>query len=205
VVAVVRMDSPDGLVEVSRALATGGVHFVEITMTVPSALDVIRKAVDDLDDTDVYIGAGTVLDGTTATAAMAAGARFIVSPGFDWEALQACQEMGVPYIPGALTPTEVLNAWKHGAAVVKIFPADIGGPEFISSLREPLPQIELMPTKGIDFQTAGRFIKAGAIAVGVGSALVSKEDVNAHAYHKITENARRFVEIVRTARKVEKK
>jgi 2-dehydro-3-deoxyphosphogluconate aldolase / (4S)-4-hydroxy-2-oxoglutarate aldolase len=200
VVAVIRTDNPGDLVAVSRALAAGGVKFVEITMTVPGALEIIRDAVAELKDTDVFIGAGTVLDAPTARAAIIAGAQFVVGPGFDAEMIRVCNTYGVAVMPGALTPNEVIQAWRAGADVVKIFPADIGGPDYLKTLKEPLPQVELLPTKGVDFNTAAAFIKAGAIAVGTGSALVNKSLMAAKQYATITENAEKFIRIVREAK-----
>jgi 2-dehydro-3-deoxyphosphogluconate aldolase/(4S)-4-hydroxy-2-oxoglutarate aldolase len=205
VVAVIRTDTPNDLVAVARALLRGGVRFVEITMTVPGALAIIAEAAAQLKGEGVHIGAGTVLDGATARAAVQAGASFVVSPGFDLETIRVCQTYGVLCMPGALTPTEVLHAWKNGADVVKIFPADIGGPEYIKTLKEPLPQIELMPTKGVNFETAGAFLKSGAIAVGAGSTLVSRELIAARNYEQITANAAKFSAIVKASKPGTKK
>jgi 2-dehydro-3-deoxyphosphogluconate aldolase/(4S)-4-hydroxy-2-oxoglutarate aldolase len=200
IVAVIRTESPGDLVAVARALSDGGVRFVEITMTTPGALDIIRDAVAQLKDANVFIGAGTVLDAETARAAIIAGAHFVVGPTFDPEVVRVCKTYGVLVMLGALTPQEILNAWKQGADVVKVFPANIGGPGYIKTIKEPLPQIELLPTKGVDLNTAGAFLKAGAIAVGVGSALVSKALMSAKDYVRITENARKFSQIVREAK-----
>ncbi len=200
VVAVIRTENPGDLVAVARALHKGGIKFVEITMTIPGALEIIREATAQLKDTDMCVGVGTVLDSETARAAILAGAVFVVGPAFDAEVVRICNTYGVVVMPGALTPTEVVNAWKSGADVVKIFPGDMGGPDYLKTLKEPLPQIELMPTKGVDFETAPAFIKAGAIAVGTGSCLVNKALMAAKDYAKITENAERFIRIVREAR-----
>ena len=166
VVAVIRTESQTDLVSVAKALSDGGVKFIEITMTIPGALDIIRDASAQLKGTDIYIGVGTVLDAPTARAAILAGAQFVVGPAFDAEMIRVCNTYGVVVMPGALTPTEIVQAWKNGADVVKIFPADIGGPGYLKAIKEPLPQVELLPTKGIDFSTAAAYIKAGAIAVG---------------------------------------
>jgi 2-dehydro-3-deoxyphosphogluconate aldolase / (4S)-4-hydroxy-2-oxoglutarate aldolase len=200
VVAVIRTENPGDLVAVSRALAAGGVKFVEITMTVPGALEIIRDAVAQLRDADVFIGAGTVLDAPTARSAIIAGAQFVVGPGFDAEMIRVCNTYGIAVMPGAFTPGEVIRAWRAGADVVKIFPADIGGPDYLKTLKEPLPQVELLPTKGVDFDTVAAFIKAGAIAVGTGSALVNKSLMAAKQYSTITDNAEKFTRIVREAR-----
>jgi 2-dehydro-3-deoxyphosphogluconate aldolase/(4S)-4-hydroxy-2-oxoglutarate aldolase len=200
IVAVIRTETPGDLVTVAGALYEGGVQFIEITMTTPGALDIIHGAVAQLKGTKMYIGAGTVLDGETARAAILAGAHFVVGPAFDADVVRVCHTYGVPVMPGALTPQEIFTAWRNGADVVKVFPGDIGGPSYIKSIKEPLPQIELLPTKGVDFNTAGAFIKAGAIAVGTGTALVSKALMAAKDYAKITENAQKFSQIVREAR-----
>jgi 2-dehydro-3-deoxyphosphogluconate aldolase / (4S)-4-hydroxy-2-oxoglutarate aldolase len=199
-VAILRTETPDDLVAISRALVEGGVKFVEITMTVPGALEIIRDAVAQLKGTEVYIGAGTVLDAQTARVAIIAGAQFIVSPGFDAETVKVCNTYGIPVMPGAFTPHEILQAWKAGADVVKVFPADIGGPGYLKALKEPFPQIELLPTKGVDFDTAAAYIKAGVIAVGAGSCLVNKALIAAKDFAQITANAKRFVQIVREAK-----
>jgi 2-dehydro-3-deoxyphosphogluconate aldolase / (4S)-4-hydroxy-2-oxoglutarate aldolase len=200
VVAVIRTENPQDLAAVAKALSDGGVHFVEITLTVPGAIEIIRDAVAQLKGTEAVIGAGTVLDAQSTRSAILAGAQFIVSPAFDPETVKLCNTYGVVVMPGAFTPHEILQAWKGGADVVKIFPADIGGPGYLKTVKEPLPQIELLPTKGIDFDTAAAYIKAGAIAVGTGSALVNKTLIAAKEYSRITENAKRFIEIVRQAR-----
>jgi 2-dehydro-3-deoxyphosphogluconate aldolase / (4S)-4-hydroxy-2-oxoglutarate aldolase len=200
VVAIIRTENPEDLVSVSKALGNGGVNFVEITMTIPGALEIIRDAVAQLKDTGVYIGVGTVLDAQTARAAIIAGAQFVVSPGFDPETVRVCNTYGVVVMPGAFTPNEILQAWKGGADVVKVFPADIGGPDYLKTIKEPLPQIELLPTKGVDFGTAAAYIKAGAIAVGTGSALVNKALIAARNYTQITDNAKKFAQIVREAK-----
>lgn len=200
VVAVIRTENPSDLVAVCRALGEGGVRFVEITMTVPGALAIIQEATRQLRDGQTFIGVGTVLDAETARAAILAGAHFVVGPCFDAGVVRVCQTYGVAVMPGALTPTEVVNAWKGGADVVKIFPGDIGGPGYIKALKEPLPQVELLPTKGVDFETAGAFIKAGAIAVGTGTALVTKALMAAKDYAGISQNAARFVKLVKEAK-----
>jgi 2-dehydro-3-deoxyphosphogluconate aldolase/(4S)-4-hydroxy-2-oxoglutarate aldolase len=201
VVAILRTENPSDLVAVSKALADGGIKFVEITLTVPGALQIIRDAVSELKGTGVYIGAGTVLDAETARAAILAGAQFVVGPGFDADMVRICNAYSIPVMPGAITPTEIMHAWKSGADVIKIFPADnMGGPDFLKTIKEPLPQVELLPTKGVDMNTAANYIKAGAIAVGVGSAVVNKALMAAKDYATITANAKKIVQIVREAR-----
>ena len=201
VVAVIRADNPDDLVDVGRALRQGGVQFVEITMTVPGAIAVIERAAAALRNDDVYIGAGTVLDAETARLAILAGAAFVVSPVFRPGIVEMCQRYSVAVMPGALTPTEVLTAWEAGADVVKIFPAGVGGPRLFKDLKGPFPQIEIMPTGGVDRETAPAFIKAGACAVGVGGELVGKPLIAARDFGRITRNAADFVALVEAARK----
>src|SRR5664279_302936 len=157
VVAVIRADKAEDLVEVGRALRQGGVKFIEITMTVPGALAVIEKATKALASEDVYIGAGTVLDSETARAAILAGANYVVSPVFRPDIVAACKRYSVAVMPGAMTPTEVLNAWEAGADVVKIFPAGVGGPQFFKDLKGPFPHIEIMPTGAVDRETGPAF------------------------------------------------
>jgi len=201
VVAVIRTENPEDLVSVAKALAQGGIQFVEITMTVPGAIEIIRDATSQLKGMDLYIGAGTVLDAMTARAAIIAGAAFVVGPGFAPDIAEICRTYGITYAPGALTPQEIITAWKGGADVVKVFPADnMGGPGYLKAIKEPLPQIELMPTKGVNLDTAASYIKAGAIAVGAGSAMVGKALIVAKDYAGITENAKKFSKIVREAK-----
>jgi 2-dehydro-3-deoxyphosphogluconate aldolase/(4S)-4-hydroxy-2-oxoglutarate aldolase len=201
VVAVIRADKAEDLVEVGRALRQGGVKFIEITMTVPGALAVIEKATKALASEDVYIGAGTVLDSETARAAILAGANYVVSPVFRPDIVATCKRYSVAVMPGAMTPTEVLNAWEAGADVVKIFPAGVGGPQFFKDLKGPFPHIEIMPTGAVNRDTVSKFIKAGACAVGVGGELVGKPLIAARDFATITRNAADFVALVAEARK----
>lgn len=200
VVAVIRADNPGDLIEISKALRKGGVKFIEITMTVPRALEVIQEAVSRLKDDDVFIGAGTVLDPETARAAILAGAQFIVGPTFNQATVELCNSYGIAVMPGAFTPLEILNAWQSGGDIIKVFPAGVGGPQFFKDIKGPLPQIDLMPTGGVDLETAPQFIKAGACAVGVGGALVGKKLIESRNYQVITENAQKFIKIVREAK-----
>ncbi len=200
VVAVIRADRAEDLIDVSRALRQGGVKFVEITMTVPGALGVIEKATAALKGDEVYIGAGTILDAATARLAILAGACYVVSPAFRPDVITMCKRYAVPVMPGAMTPTEVLGAWEAGADVVKVFPAGIGGPQFFKDLKGPFPFVELMPTGAVNRQTAPQFIKAGACAVGVGGELVGKPLIEARDFATITQNAKDFIAIVREAK-----
>jgi 2-dehydro-3-deoxyphosphogluconate aldolase / (4S)-4-hydroxy-2-oxoglutarate aldolase len=195
VVAVVR--SPDGqqLVEVARALADGGVTVVEITMTVPDALDVVRQVRRALGDR-LLLGAGTILDTETARTALLAGAEYLVAPTLNLEVIRLCQRYDKLVMPGAFTPTEILAAWEAGADIVKVFPADVLGPAFFKALRGPLPQIRLMPTGGVDLKTAADFLRAGACCLGVGGQLVDPKTVAAGDFDRIRNLARQYMAVV---------
>ncbi len=201
VVAVIRAQSAGDLADVGRALRAGGVQFLEITMTVPGALGAVEKAVSALQDEDVNIGVGTVLDAETARLAILAGAQYIVTPVFRPSIVETCRRYGVAVMPGAFSPTEVLGAWEAGGDVVKIFPAGTGGPQYFKDLQGPLGHIDLMPTGGVNRETAPRFIRAGACAVGVGGELASKELIAARDYDTITKNAADFITLVAQAKK----
>jgi 2-dehydro-3-deoxyphosphogluconate aldolase/(4S)-4-hydroxy-2-oxoglutarate aldolase len=199
IVAVVRSETSEPLVKVVEALALGGVTAAEITFTVPDAIEVIRQVRRAVGNS-LVLGAGTVLDSETARAAILAGAEYIVSPIVNVDVIRLCRRYDKVVMPGALTPTEVVSAWESGADVVKIFPADLGGPPYLKALRGPLPQIRLMPTGGVDLSTAGSFINAGACCLGVGSSLVDPKSVASGDFAAIRELAAQFVAIVRQAR-----
>jgi 2-dehydro-3-deoxyphosphogluconate aldolase / (4S)-4-hydroxy-2-oxoglutarate aldolase len=199
IVAVVRADTSEPLVKVAKALAQGGVTAIEVTFTVPGAIDVIRQVSHQLGDS-IALGAGTVLDAETARAAILAGAEYIVAPTLNHEVIRLCRRYDKAVMPGALTPTEILAAWESGADIVKVFPADVGGPAYLKALRGPLPQIRLMPTGGVDLTTAESFLKAGACCLGVGSALVDPKAVATGDFAQIRDLAARFAAIVRQHR-----
>jgi len=199
VIPVVRASSPEEAVQVVEAIMAGGLPVLEITMTVPGAVQVIKELVKGFDD--AIVGAGTVLDAETARACIEAGAQFIVSPALNLDTIACCRELDVAVMPGALTPTEVVSAWNAGADLVKVFPAGaLGGASYIKSLKAPLPQIDLVPTGGVTLANAGAFIEAGAAAVGVGVDLVDTKAIRAGQPEKITEAARAFIEAVSNAR-----
>jgi 2-dehydro-3-deoxyphosphogluconate aldolase / (4S)-4-hydroxy-2-oxoglutarate aldolase len=200
IVAVVRSPDSQQLVEVTRALADGGVSVVEITMTVPGALDVVRQVRQALGDR-ILLGAGTILDSETARAALLAGAEYLVSPTVNLEVIRLCQRYDKLVMPGAFTPTEILSAWEAGADIVKVFPAEVLGPAFFKAMSGPLPQIRLMPTGGVDLTTAAEFLKAGACCLGVGSQLIEPKTVAARNFDRIRELARQYVGIVTETRK----
>lgn len=199
IVAVVRFAEPGPLVEVMRALADGGVTVAEVTFTVPNAIEVIREAKRHLGDR-VLLGAGTVLDPETARAAILAGAEFLVSPCVNLDVIKLCRRYDKLAMPGAFTPTEIVAAWEAGADIVKVFPADVVGSAFFKAMRGPLPQVKLMPTGGVDLTTAGEFLKAGAVCLGVGSQMVEPQAVAARDFHRITQLAKQYIEIVKKHR-----
>jgi 2-dehydro-3-deoxyphosphogluconate aldolase/(4S)-4-hydroxy-2-oxoglutarate aldolase len=198
-IPVIRARSADEAAQAVDAIQAGGVSVLEITMTVPGAVELIREVARRA--TDALVGAGTVLDPETATSCIEAGARFVVSPALNLDTIATCREAGIAVIPGALTPTEVVTAWNAGADLVKVFPAGaVGGPSYIKALKAPLPQIDLVPTGGVNLKTAGDFIRAGAAALGVGSDLVDLAALRRGEASVLSERARQFVEVVRDAR-----
>ena len=199
VVAVIRLQEPARLRAVIDAIAAGGVRALEVTMTVPRAIELIAEIAPTLPK-GFLIGAGTVLDGPTATRAANARAHFIVSPVFRKAVITAAHVRDVPAMPGCMTPTEILEAWDAGADIVKVFPATTLGPGFLKDVRAPLPDVRLMPTGGVTIENAGDWIRAGAVAVGVGSALLDSAAIAAGRYSVLEENARKIVANVAAAR-----
>jgi len=201
VIPVVRATTADEAMRAIDAIREGGIAVLEITMTVPGAVSVIEQVAKRFGN-DALVGAGTVLDAETAKACISAGAQFIVSPALNFDTIAYCREHDVAVMPGALTPTEVVQAWNAGADFVKVFPAGaVGGAGYIKSLKAPLPQIELVPTGGVSLMTAADFISAGAAALGVGTDLVDLKAIREGQAASITDRAKQFVEIVRQARK----
>jgi 2-dehydro-3-deoxyphosphogluconate aldolase/(4S)-4-hydroxy-2-oxoglutarate aldolase len=199
IVAVVRSESSEPLIKVIRALADGGVTAAEVTFTVPDAVDVIRQARREVGDA-VVLGAGTVLDPETARAAILAGAEYIVAPTLNLDVIRLCHRYDKAVMPGAFSPTEILTAWEAGADVVKVFPADVGGPAYLKAIRGPLPQIRLMPTGGVDLTTAEKFLGAGACCLGVGSALVDPKAIVSNDFARIRDLAFQYASIIRNFR-----
>lgn len=199
IVAIIR--APDGrqLAEVAEALLAGGVSVMEVTFTVPQAHRVLEQLSSRLGD-KVLLGAGTVLDTETARIALLAGAEFIVSPVVNLDVIRLCRRYDKLALPGALTPTEVLAAWEAGADVVKVFPSDVTGPGYLKALGGPLPQVRLMPTGGVNLETAADFLRAGACALGIGGSLVEAKAVAAGDMGRIESLARQYVSIVRETR-----
>jgi 2-dehydro-3-deoxyphosphogluconate aldolase / (4S)-4-hydroxy-2-oxoglutarate aldolase len=197
---VVRAASAEQAMAAAEAVRAGGIPIVEITMTVPGAIDVIAQLARSVGG-DVLIGAGTVLDAETARRCIDAGAEFLVSPGFDLETVKLANSEGKLIMAGALTPTEVITAWKSGADFVKIFPCgNVGGPKYIKALKGPLPNVPMVPTGGVNLETAADFIRAGAAALGIGGELVSAAALKSGNTAEITNAARQYVAIVREAR-----
>jgi 2-dehydro-3-deoxyphosphogluconate aldolase/(4S)-4-hydroxy-2-oxoglutarate aldolase len=199
IVAVIRMKDPAKLRRVVDAIAEGGVRAIEVTMTVPGAVELIATLARSL-PAEILLGAGTVTDASTARAVIDAGARYVVSPVFRREVITTCHEHDVAVAPGCFTPTEILDAHDFGADVIKVFPATALGPQYIKDVRAPLPQVRLMPTGGVSLDNAGDWIRAGAVAVGVGSALVDTKAVDEGRFDVLTSNARRIVDSVASAR-----
>lgn len=195
IVAVVRAESAELALKAVEAALAGGVNAIEVTFTVPGALDVIRTLASKTGE-DVILGAGTVLDPKMAIDAIEAGARFIVSPNTNVSTIEAAKLKGVAVFPGALTPSEVVTAWQAGGDIIKIFPANIVGPSYFKDLHGPFPDIPLMPTGGVDLSTARTWLEHGAVALGVGSALIDRKLMKEGNFSEITERARKFREIV---------
>ena len=200
IVAVIRIRDPRRLRSVIDAIAAGGVKVMEVTMTVPNAVAMIAEIAPTL-PSDFLLGAGTVLDVAGARAVIDAGARFIVAPVFRPDVVDTCHERGVPVCPGCFSPTEILDAHDRGADIVKVFPATALGPQFIKDIRAPMPQLKLMPTGGVTLDNAGDWIRAGAVAVGVGSALLDAAAIDEGRFEVITANAKRIVASVTSVRK----
>jgi len=195
VIGIIRVSTAQDLIRIAKALREGGLSCLEITMTTPGALRAIEEAQEELPD--VLMGAGTVLDAATARQAILAGAQFLVTPTVALDVIEMAHRYGVPVIPGAMTPTEILTCWEAGADMVKVFPASVLGPGFIKAVHGPLPQIPLVPTGGITADNAGEFIRAGAAMVCAGGWLVDSRAVAEGRYEVLTEKARRLVEAVR--------
>ena len=199
IVAIIRANSANELIDAAAAIHAGGVDVIEVTMTTPNALQVISDVSSTYGDS-VLVGAGSVLDAETARAVMLAGAEFIVSPVTKVDVIEICNRYGKVVIPGAFTPTEILMAWEAGADYVKVFPSSGVGASYIKDVKAPLPHIPLIPTGGINVENAGEFIRAGATALGVGSALVNNQLIEAGEFESLTERAKKLCAEVHRAR-----
>ncbi len=199
-VPIVRAPSPEDAFRAAEAIISGGIGVAEITMTVPNAIRVMERVAERY-GYKVLLGAGTILDPESCRAALLAGAEFIVTPSLDVRVIEMARRYSKPCFPGALTPTEVLTAWQAGADMVKIFPAGpVGGPKYIKALKGPFPQIDFIPTGGVNLETTPEFIKAGAAAVAVGGEMVDLKALREGKLEVITSNARQFLDAVRSAR-----
>jgi 2-dehydro-3-deoxyphosphogluconate aldolase/(4S)-4-hydroxy-2-oxoglutarate aldolase len=200
VVPIVRAPSPEDALRAAEAIIAGNIGIAEITMTVPNALRVMEKVAEKFGD-QVLLGAGTILDPESCCAALRAGAEFIVTPSLNLHVIEVARRYSKPCIPGALTPTEIVTAWQAGADMVKVFPCGpVGGPQYLKALKGPFPQIEFVPTGGVNLETTPEFIKAGAAAVAVGGELVDLKALREGRLDVISANARKYVEAVRAAR-----
>ena len=198
-IAIIRAQSSDQLIVAADTIREGGIKVLEVTMTTPGALRVIETATDRFGE-DVLFGAGTVLDAPTARAAILAGAGFVVAPTLNVEVISVCQRYSIPVVPGCYTPTEMLNAWEAGASMIKLFPADVGGPGLIKSILAPLPQLEIIPVGGVNLESVAGFIRGGAVALGVGGSLINQELLDSGDMDQLQRRAAAFVERVRKAR-----
>lgn len=199
IVAIIRAPSGEQLVQVSEALLSGGIDVIEVTFTVPGILDILKEVRVKLGNR-ILLGAGTVLDTESARAAILAGAEFLVTPTVNVDVITLCRRYGKLCMAGAFTPTEILTAWQAGADIVKVFPAEIGGPGYLKAVHGPLPQVRLLPTGGVNLDTLDSFVKAGACAVGLGSALVEKEALANRDMDRIATLAKAYVDAMRKAR-----
>jgi 2-dehydro-3-deoxyphosphogluconate aldolase/(4S)-4-hydroxy-2-oxoglutarate aldolase len=198
-VPVLRAESVEKALALAEAIAAGGVTVLEITMTVPGAIQVMRKLAETRPD--ILIGAGTVLDPETARMCILEGAQFVVSPALNLKTIEMCHRYSIAALPGALTPTEIVTAWQAGADVVKVFPANsMGGASYLKSVKAPLPQVELIPTGGVSLATAEHFLQAGAFALGVGADLVDPKAMAEGRPEAVTESARKYLAIVQKFR-----
>lgn len=197
VIALIRAESPDGLLDCAKALAAGGLTSIELTMTTPGAIRMLEKATAELPD--FLFGLGTVLDAETARAGILAGAKFVVTPGVRLDVIEVCKRYSVPIFCGAFTPTEIITVWEAGADAAKIFPAEFFGPGYIKSVKAPLPQVEMVPTGGVNENNVGDFLKAGAFAVAAGSSLVDGKAFKERNWAAITAKAKAFAAAVSAA------
>jgi 2-dehydro-3-deoxyphosphogluconate aldolase / (4S)-4-hydroxy-2-oxoglutarate aldolase len=198
-VAVIRLSDPNKLIRVAQAVYEGGVLGIEITMTVPNAIKVIEQTNREV-GSYMNIGVGSVLDSETAQKAVDAGAKYVVSPIFKKEIVETAHKNNVPAMPGAFSPTEIQTSFESGADIVKVFPADVLGMAFFKGVLAPMPHLKLMPTGGVTLTNAGEWLKAGACAVGVGSALLDKKAIASGNYNVLTENAKKLIQSINTAK-----
>lgn len=199
IVAIMRAKSHKQLIAAADAIKAGGVRVIEVTMTTPGALNVVESAKKKYGE-QVLFGAGSVLDSETARAAILAGADFIVAPTLNLDMVALCNRYSIPVMPGCYTPTEALTAWEAGADMIKLFPASVGGADFVKAILAPLPQLEIVPVGGVDLDTAADFIRKGAAALGVGSSLVNQQLLDAGDLDELTRRAKAFIAEVQKGR-----
>ncbi len=199
-IPIIRVETDEVAFKVADAFLDAGVNIIEVTMSVPGAIDVVKKLVEQFGN-KVLIGTGTVVDGKMAKQVIAAGSHFIVSPNYSKDLIDTAMKFSKPIIPGALTPTEIYDAYALGADAVKVFPCgNVGGASYLKAIRGPLPQIPLVPTGGVELDTAGPMLEAGAFALGVGSAITDKKAISERKFEVITDNVRKFLDIVKEYR-----
>jgi 2-dehydro-3-deoxyphosphogluconate aldolase/(4S)-4-hydroxy-2-oxoglutarate aldolase len=199
IIAIMRASSSEQLIAAAGAIKQGGVRVIEVTMTTPGALNVIQSAKQQYGE-KLLFGAGTALDSETARAAILAGADFVVAPTLNIEMIAMCNRYSIPVAPGCYTPTEMLAAWEAGADMIKLFPADVGGPGLVRAIRAPLPQLNIVPVGGVNLNTAAEFIKQGAYALGVGSSLVNQKLLDSGDMAELTRRAKAFIAQVKQGR-----
>ena len=197
IIPIVRAETPEAALKAAEAIYRGGIRAVEITMTVPGALRVLEKVADQFGDR-ITLGAGTVLDPETARIAILAGAQYVVGPSLRIDAAKLCNRYQIPYMPGAGSVREIIEAMECGADIIKVFPGETLGPAFVKAVRGPLPHVSLMPTGGVSIENAGEWIQSGCVALGVGGNLTG--GASRGDFRSITELARRFIEEIRQAR-----
>ncbi len=197
-VAVIRAKEPEKLKKIIESIAAGGVTVAEITMTVPNAIQLIEKMTNEVDK-NIILGVGSVLNKQVAEDAIKAGAKYVVSPILKKEIIETAHKFNVPAMPGCFTPTEIQTAYEYGADIIKVFPADVVGMAFFKAILAPMPHLKLMPTGGVSLTNAGDWIKAGACAVGLGTALLDKKAIESEDYNKLTENARTIMNSIKSA------
>jgi 2-dehydro-3-deoxyphosphogluconate aldolase/(4S)-4-hydroxy-2-oxoglutarate aldolase len=199
IIAIMRAKSSGQLIAAAEAIRLGGVKVIEVTMTTPGALNVITEATQKYGQ-EVLFGAGSVLDPETARAAILAGAGFIVAPSLNQAVISLCHRYSIPVLPGCFTPTEMLTAWEAGADMIKLFPADLGGPDLVKAILAPFPQFEIVPVGGVDLDNAAEFIEKGAVALGIGSSLINQKLLDGGDMDELTRRASAFIDAVKRGR-----
>jgi 2-dehydro-3-deoxyphosphogluconate aldolase/(4S)-4-hydroxy-2-oxoglutarate aldolase len=199
IIAIMRAKNSGQLIAAAEAIRLGGVKVIEVTMTTPGALNVITEAVQKYGQ-EVLFGAGSVLDAETARAAILAGAGFIVAPSLNQVVISLCHRYSIPVLPGCFTPTEMMTAWEAGADMIKLFPADLGGPDLVKAILAPFPQFEIVPVGGVDLDNAAEFIEKGAVALGIGSSLINQKLLDGGDMDELTRRASAFIDTIKRGR-----